>query len=161
MKARIENMMRGGRSDAGFSTMEIIIYLAIAAILGTVVVGLYFVLTGNANENKATAAGSAAHNAVASFYADYGDTPANAAAVDTYLTEEGDEPIAQGLPTDTDLAVYDTGLGRGKTVTLISSPTEFGDVIVIDQTGQVQKFPTGDAGIPDVSTLTAIATWSS
>lgn len=143
MKKRVNKIMAKGSSDAGLSTMELVVYLAIVAIiLAGGAVAMYFTLNANAQENNASSAGLAAHTAIQAAFADYGTMPADAAAVDTYLSSTGDNTPGQILPPSTTIEVFILGTPSNNTLTEIVS-TEFDDIIQIDGTGRVMKFPSG------------------
>jgi len=139
MQKRLDKMAAKRKSDAGFSTMELVIYMVIVAILASVGVGLFFTLSGNANESNAQAAGSALHEAAFSFYGDYGSQP-TVAELDAYLLSNGDDAIGAGAPEGTILSLTSDPLNESAVIVEVGG-TEFSDVITIDRTGTVTKAP--------------------
>jgi len=147
MQKRLDKMAAKRKSDAGFSTMELVIYMVIVAILASVGVGLFFTLSGNANESNAQAAGSALHEAVFSYYGDYGNPPADAAELNAYLAANGDDALGAGAPDGTTLVwCADPEAGAPSSAIVVEVwGTEFSDVIQIDRTGTVTKSAVGES----------------
>src|SRR5664279_3661762 len=158
MQKRLDKMAAAKNSDAGFSTMELVIYMVIVAILASVGVGLFFTLSGNANESNAQAAGSALHEAAFSYYGDYGDQP-TVAELDAYLLSNGDDAIGAGAPVGTTLSFYSDPLSDAAIVVEVTG-TEFTDVIQIDRTGTVTKTVDAASAATPTAALTALGSWT-
>jgi type II secretory pathway pseudopilin PulG len=156
MKSRIENM-KGRGSDAGFTTMEIVVGLAVIALMSVGAVSLYFTMSGNANENNAQSSGLSVHNAVVSYYSDYGSLPADATDLEDYLGD--DASPGDILLATSHLAVYEDSDANAPsaTVTVIEDGEAFTDVIVIDRTGNVQKVAGDDFVLADDTTADSSA----
>lgn len=163
MKKRIESMMSGKNSDAGFGTMDLIIWIAVVALLVGGGVALYFILTGNANENKAQDAAIGAQNAMVSFKTDYGTDPADAAAIDSYLGAAGDTPFIDLAPTGTTIDVFVDDTTTPTSYLVRATGSEFTDVIIVDKAGQSTKYlddTEANAGTALDITGAADYTWS-
>jgi len=158
--AATKQQIKGGAATKGFSTIDLVVWIAVVLVLSAVGAGLYFVLMGNARENQAQAIATDAHGAIQSYFADYGTLP-DEEAVDAYLDRNGDIPIAEAIPEGATITVYRDGSfsAPNATVTVVTS-TAFDDVIVITRSGTVTKTPSDEFDGSTYSGYTVVAEWS-
>lgn len=151
---KFKDMMKKRR---GVTAVELVAGLVVLGILGGVGVAIGLTMRGNADEQVAQQTGVGVYNAVTSFVGDYGALPADAAALDAYLVANEDVSITGQLPAGVSINVWDdpaSGALEGIIVEITS--TEFDDHIIIDRTGQTDKFPSASA---PTYTGTALMTW--